>query len=464
MAAKQSVLETVLAEAEFNERRLPSLYSDFRPLRESNVDGWEANVAAWAGALRRTVRSGRLAGDGDERDVLTLHAGPALVQALTSPSLGKPLALQAVLDELVRTGELVPRAAFDVRPGLTRRALALGAAAAAWAFRHTPAYEYYAAYTDGRPPPAVAATDYVVVANMRDAAATVVARAQQPPTCGPAALRALSARFRPVYTVGVVRELFGAAPFGAAGVQLSAADVDVLVAHAVATGQAARDGDVVRFGPGRVSDDDRAVAAVKQAVVDAWRRVEAQTHIATSHRAAVRRLVAARVDGQPAPPAMEKYHLRAARAAEAGVASASASLLQLEDLLAKLDSAAGHAEMAALMEQSASALVALNAEAGGVERAEAAAAALDDAVADADAIGEALTGPPDADVEADVEAEWDALVAEAAAADAAAAPAAGADVETGADADLVAALSGLGLDRVPALDKPQRAPAQPDHA
>lgn len=97
----------------FSERRLPSLYSDFRSLKEKNPDGYEANVAAWNAVLTQAVRKGLLVStnlsdslteENSEHgeanitmpDLLVIHSGRALLDSLTSPVWGSPLGLQVV--------------------------------------------------------------------------------------------------------------------------------------------------------------------------------------------------------------------------------------------------------------------------------------------------------------------------------------------------------------------------------
>ncbi len=82
--------------------RLASLYSDFRQLRTTNPDGYDANIDAWVTALTRAARQGLLPsaagqGGGHQNDQLILNVGPDLLQALETRQWGRPQALGVVI-------------------------------------------------------------------------------------------------------------------------------------------------------------------------------------------------------------------------------------------------------------------------------------------------------------------------------------------------------------------------------
>ena len=89
--------------------RISSLYSDFRYQRQSNPDGYAANVNAWLRALSSAAKAGLLPAENtsSQNDRFTLRSGETLARALTTPDLGRPLTLGAVLDEAVRDKRVV---------------------------------------------------------------------------------------------------------------------------------------------------------------------------------------------------------------------------------------------------------------------------------------------------------------------------------------------------------------------
>lgn len=77
--------------------RLPSLYSDFQLQRHSNPDGFDANYSAWIGALIKASRTKSLPPDISDNSIFSLRTSDALLQALETRELGRPLALGAVI-------------------------------------------------------------------------------------------------------------------------------------------------------------------------------------------------------------------------------------------------------------------------------------------------------------------------------------------------------------------------------
>lgn len=77
--------------------RLPSLYSDFSLQRDTNPDGYAANVIAWETALTEAAQRGLITADPDGPDFLSLRTGEELLQSLETKEWGRPLALETVI-------------------------------------------------------------------------------------------------------------------------------------------------------------------------------------------------------------------------------------------------------------------------------------------------------------------------------------------------------------------------------
>ncbi|CAI1512155.1 hypothetical protein SEUBUCD646_0J01590 [Saccharomyces eubayanus] len=94
---------------ELPESRLPSLYRDFRPLKDLNPDGYDANINTWKEYLRERYLScsGKV----------TFAIGTRLLQELTHEVYGVPKSIDMVIDALVSEGDLVPMEVFH-RGGL----------------------------------------------------------------------------------------------------------------------------------------------------------------------------------------------------------------------------------------------------------------------------------------------------------------------------------------------------------
>ena len=76
--------------------RLPSLFSDFTAQRDTNPDGYTANVNTWKDVLCRAAHAGLISGSDGAVRRLSLETGPQLLQKLESKEWGRPLALDAV--------------------------------------------------------------------------------------------------------------------------------------------------------------------------------------------------------------------------------------------------------------------------------------------------------------------------------------------------------------------------------
>ncbi|KAF1990860.1 hypothetical protein K402DRAFT_204891 [Aulographum hederae CBS 113979] len=86
-----------------NRNRIRSLYSDFSKQRLTNPDGFQANVAAWKGAIARAARAGAL-GSGGGLVVRTAE----LKQELESREHGAPLSLGSVVEDAIENEQLIP--------------------------------------------------------------------------------------------------------------------------------------------------------------------------------------------------------------------------------------------------------------------------------------------------------------------------------------------------------------------
>ncbi|PGH23724.1 hypothetical protein AJ80_02152 [Polytolypa hystricis UAMH7299] len=122
-------------EESFRKARLPSLYSDFSLQRKTNPDGYATNVRAWQRALAHAALAGHIppssssssttrdstGGDNglnreavlsEKRDHLTLRTDNALMAQLETTEFGRPVALQCVVDEALRSGAMMPLDTF----------------------------------------------------------------------------------------------------------------------------------------------------------------------------------------------------------------------------------------------------------------------------------------------------------------------------------------------------------------
>lgn len=94
------------ANPNFTSTRKFSLYSNFGRLQETNQVGYQANVVTWKEVLEEAVRRRAFP------NALSFEAGPQLIEALSDPQNGQPMALNTVIDEMVAQKKLVPMQTF----------------------------------------------------------------------------------------------------------------------------------------------------------------------------------------------------------------------------------------------------------------------------------------------------------------------------------------------------------------
>lgn len=91
---------------------MQSLYSDFRLQKTSNPDGYQANSSAWLRALTAAARAGLLPSTrnsaSSQPSHLAFSSGDELAKSLQTQQWGRPLALQAVIQDAVEKRELIP--------------------------------------------------------------------------------------------------------------------------------------------------------------------------------------------------------------------------------------------------------------------------------------------------------------------------------------------------------------------
>lgn len=97
---------------QFKESRLPSLYSDFSHLKEINPEGFAANQDAWKALLLAALKKHTF------HSSITLP-GTQLAHKLLHPVYGEPKLLSFVLDQQIKSGDVVPWSIYkshEVKP------------------------------------------------------------------------------------------------------------------------------------------------------------------------------------------------------------------------------------------------------------------------------------------------------------------------------------------------------------
>ncbi|KAK5133723.1 hypothetical protein LTR08_007477 [Meristemomyces frigidus] len=373
--------------------RLASLYSDFGPQRQTNPDGYHANATVWLRALTAASKAGviPLQAGACSHDRFVLHTG-ALVAALQTPELGRPLALGAVLKDAVQRKELVPLGEFLAREKsvYARSWLPTPWQAVRWGLLHLGVL--------GREDQPMG--DFVVMANVEAAAKAVIQHVAGAATSNTSRIFS--------------RDLFASEFAATVGVAaISERDLAVLIAHLC------RDHDAIAYDtpsttvkfrapsettPPVIEHEDITIASLRTLITT----LEPQVHTLAARVSELDTKAREAVTSKQLLTA--KTALRQKKLAETKLRQRTATLAQVEEVYAKIEQAADQVEIVRIMEASSQTLRALNAKTGGVERVQGVMEGLEEAMAQTEevsqAIGEVGVGGVD---EGEVEEELEAM-------------------------------------------------------
>jgi charged multivesicular body protein 7 len=336
--------------------RLPALYSDFRPQRTLNPDGYQANVSAWRRALAKLVRSGLAPSlRGAAPSLLILNSNEQLLRALETKQYGRPLALSAVVQEALGAKDLIPLSQFlSAKDSIYQRPWSMWNLAS-WTMKQLGVSDYLR--SDSLP-----SGQFVVVANVEDVGKLFREKS--------AAASVHQSRFERTFTKAHFYKTFNDQLVE--GKQLSETDMDVLLKFLTRDkGVVLYDGTTVKIkAPGQeeaeteVTMEDASIASLKELLAYLTQETE---------------LLSTKVDefSAKAKEAVVKKNRIAALAAlkfkkqtELVLEKRYANMAQLQSVAANIEQASDNIQLVKVMESSEQALRSLNAEVGGVERVE----------------------------------------------------------------------------------------------
>ncbi|KAK5634073.1 hypothetical protein RRF57_009787 [Xylaria bambusicola] len=335
-----------------NRARLPALYSDFRPQRTLNPDGFQANVSAWKRGLSNAALAGHAPSKSPARNHLTLELGDALLRALESPQFGRPLALGTVLQEALASGEMLPLPHF-MKTTQSIYHISWGRipwAVAGWALRQIG--------LTGGPSDSMPKEQVVVVLQNLE----VITKAFSDATAD------RIAPFERIFSRKHFRRTFEANLLD--GQRLSDNDLDVLIKFLSRDKEVlATDGNTIKIRErgetASISDEDSAIASLKELI-------EELTHQTKALSRRVEELSQAAMDAVRRKDRVSALAtLKSKKLAENNLKTRYATLNQLEDVATKIQQAADNVQLVRVMESSTGALRSLNAQVGGADRVDA---------------------------------------------------------------------------------------------
>ncbi|PHH60833.1 hypothetical protein CDD81_1130 [Ophiocordyceps australis] len=358
-------------DANFRRSRLPALYSDFRPLKTLNPEGFRANVAAWRDALFMLASKGLLSRHGSGSFIL--HVDDSLPRLLESKQYGQPLALGTALGEALVDRHLVPLDSFLQSPpqaGSSHSAWsALPWNALSWTLRQLGISDPL------RGEDKVPKGRFVMMDNVDAAAQDLMQQVLAADDASP---------FTRVFTKS---QLLTTLLEGKK--QLSETELQVLLTLMSRDNKSvAYDGNTIKFvrvgEENTLTEEDAAIASIKELTAHLRHQVSLlntrigqlaqEARDAISYKNRVSALAA----------------LKSKKLAESSLAQRYASLSQVEEVASKIEQASDQVQLVKIMESSAGVLEHLNSKIGGVDRVEGIMDQLRDQVSDTDEVAAIL--------------------------------------------------------------------------
>ncbi|KAL1961128.1 hypothetical protein VTO42DRAFT_3073 [Malbranchea cinnamomea] len=377
--SKSQLLNYILStEESFRLARLPSLYSDFSLQRHTNPDGYASNIAAWQRALSKAALAGLLptshpsSSSGalnrgkttSKSDTLVLRTSNALMAELETSEWGRPVALQSVIDESVRHNVMIPLQTFltSATSPFRRSWLRLPSPpslsqVASWGMKQVRGLvvgEDEQIQGSGR----LQVTDVVLVDNLKEAAKRVEKVVSSHKTSSA----------DKIYSKELFMKEF-ANIFGETN-ELSMTDFEVLLTFLSRDQNSILyDGKTVKFRSANdksnvLTHEDQTIASLKTLISNLT------TQTASLDTKIKEYTLAAQNALNNKNRVLALSALRSRKLAEQNLKQRSDTLLQLEEIYAKIEQAADQVDVINVMKASTSVLRTLHAQVGGVEKVE----------------------------------------------------------------------------------------------
>ncbi|CEJ58201.1 hypothetical protein PMG11_06867 [Penicillium brasilianum] len=364
----------------FRRNRLPSLYSDFTLQKKTNPDGYAVNIAAWEQALNRAakrgytssrgirVRSGSIGSSKNttankkKTDHLILRTDESLLRDLELPEWGRPVALSAVFDEAMRKHTMIPLSVYKTSGASLQKAqwrlIDPGALSPwnvmSWGVRQL---KGFVVGSDGESAPKLQVQELVLVENLQEAADLVVKKA----TGG------TSSKLDLIYSKESFIKEFASILHDST--ELSDADFDILLLYLSRdSGAIAYDGKTVKFKSkdesAQITQQDTTIASIKTLLSTLSKQVKDLEDKVVELTASAKTALADknRISALSA--------VKSKKMVEHNLHQRLNTLVQLEEVYAKIEQATGQVEIVRVMEASTGVLRGLHAQIGGAERVE----------------------------------------------------------------------------------------------
>ncbi|KAJ5900710.1 uncharacterized protein N7473_004780 [Penicillium subrubescens] len=403
----------------FRRNRLPSLYSDFTLQRKTNPDGYAVNIAAWEQALNRAAKRGYTSSRGvrvrsgsigspkntDENkkktDHLILRTDESLLRDLELPEWGRPVALGAVFDEAMRKHTMIPLQVYKTSGASLQKAqwrlIDPGALSPwnvmSWGVRQL---KGFVVGSDGESAPKLQVQELVLVENLQEAADLIVKKATA----------SNSSKLDLIYSKDSFIEEFASILHDAT--ELSDSDFDILLLYLSRDSSAiAYDGKTVKFKskdePAQITQQDNTIASIKTLLSTLSKQVKNLEDKVAELTASAKTALANknRISALAA--------VKSKKMVEHNLQQRLNTLVQLEEVYAKIEQAAGQVEIVQVMEASTGVLRGLHAQIGGAERVEDVIEELREEMSKVDEVGSIMNEAGPVFDEGEIDEELEAL-------------------------------------------------------
>ncbi|KAI0198094.1 Snf7-domain-containing protein [Astrocystis sublimbata] len=402
----------------FRKARLPSLYSDFRPQRTLNPDGFAANVSAWKRGLSAAV----LAGHSNHQHHVILCVDDALLRSLESKQFGRPLALGSALQDAMAEGQMLPLAQFrKATQSIVHAPSSWGSvswAVAGWALRQVG--------LGGHPGDALPKDQLVLMQNL-EILANAFASATTAVDPSPFERIYSAAHFRRTFEGRLLEGAGGAKQGGeikqerkTEGAQtqtqkLSDTDLEVLITYLSRDkGLIATDGNTIRIRDSSETSETSAITQEDSAIASLKELISSLTQQTSALSRRVDELSIAALDAvQRKNRVSALAALKSKKQAEANLATRHTTLAQLEEVANKIQQASDNVALVKVMASSTGVLRSLNAQVGGADRVDAVLDDLREQMGEVDEVGNVIAEVGGGVVaEEEVDDEFEAMLAE----------------------------------------------------
>nr|POE72089.1 uncharacterized protein CFP56_11965 [Quercus suber] len=328
-----------------------------KPDYPTNPDGFAANVSAWIKALSSAAQAGLLpsGSQASSPDSFVLHFGEELVNALQTQEHGRPLAVGAAIDEAVRKKDLVPLKDFlgTKQSVYTKKSwIPTAWAVGSWVLQKVGVLGSEAAEER------LVKGDFVLLGNVETAAEAIIDQASRMATSNTSRIFS--------------KELF-VSTFAKAmsDRKVGATDLSVLLTHL------SRDRSLIAYdaktgtikfksaaedSPTAIGEEDINIASLRTLIASLEPQVAQITNRIAELDSTARKSIATKQTTHA------KSVLRSKKLAEMTLQQRVSTLMQLEEVYAKIEQAADQVEMVRIMEASTITLRNLNKQTGGVEK------------------------------------------------------------------------------------------------